>query len=146
MKRLFPHLALGWVFLSSLSAQDPGPSQDFTRMANQWMVSADAGKRKAAYRSWMQLAPETQPAYRKALEAAAKYHSKQLDALARGRTAATNPYAAHQELAKQLDEDRLRVMTLIKTDWKKDPGKIKTLRSDMAVSYTHLTLPTNREV
>jgi uncharacterized protein YkwD len=95
------------------------------------MVSSDAAKRKAAYRSWMQLGSEAQPDYRAALELAAKYHSKQLDELFRGRSSAGNPYAAHEEEAKQLDEERPRVMELIKTDWKKDGAKIKMLRDEM---------------
>ncbi|MCX6876746.1 MAG: CAP domain-containing protein [Verrucomicrobia bacterium] len=131
MNRFLLQIAFGLVLASSLSAQDEGASADFKQRANQWMVSGDAAKRKAAYRSWMQLGAEAQPDYHKALDAAAKHHSKQLDELVRGRTVAANPYAAHLALAKQLDEERVRVMALIKTDWKKDAAKIKMLREEM---------------
>ena len=115
---------------TSATGQGEGASVEFKRRANQWMTSADPAKRQAAYRSWMQLGTGGMTDYRQALEEAAKYHSKRLDELSRGRSTA-NPYAAHHELARQLDEERARVMPLIKTDWKKDGAKIAMLREEM---------------
>jgi uncharacterized protein YkwD len=132
MKRLLLQLLLGLMVVSGGLGQDEGASAEFKRRANLWMVSSDAAKRKAAYRSWLQLGPEALPDYQAALELAAKYHSKQLDELSRGRSSAGNPYAAHHDVAKQLDEERPRVMELIKTDWKKDGAKIKMLREEIA--------------
>lgn len=130
MKTILMQLAAGMVMVAAATAQDEGASAEFKRRANQWMVSTDAAKRKAAYRSWLQLGKEALPEYRKALETAEKFHSKQLDELSRGRST-VNPYAAHHDLSKQLDEERERVMGLIKTDWKKDGAKIAMLREEM---------------
>lgn len=132
MKRFVLQLVLGLMVVSWVPGQEEGASAEFKRRANLWMVSSEAAKRKAAYRSWLQLGKESLPEYRAALELAAKFHSKQLDELSRGRSPAANPYAAHHDEAKQLDEERTRVMELIKTDWKKDGGKIKMLRDEMA--------------
>ena len=131
MNRCALQLTLGLLIVSPLLAQDSGPSTEFKQRASQWMVSTAGAKRKAAYRSWLQLGPEALPAYRQALANAASYHSTHLEQLARGHGATPNPYAAHQEQAKQLDEERVRVMALLKTDWKKDPAKIAMLRDAM---------------
>jgi uncharacterized protein YkwD len=118
---------------SVLPAQDGGgaPNPDFLRLSDNWMASSDASKRKAAYRTWMQLGPESLPFYEKALRTAEKHHSKQLDELLRGRTSISNPYNAHFEAARQLDDERVRVMELIRTDYNKDASKVKMLRSEM---------------
>lgn len=126
-----------WIFALVLPVfaqeEDVGaPSAEFVTRANQWMISSDAGKRKAAYLSWLQLGPEALPEYRRSLELAMKHHSKQLDEVARGRSSVKNPYAEHHELATQLDDERERVMGLIKTDWNKDGDKVRMLRQEMA--------------
>lgn len=130
MKRILTQLVVGVVMVAFAAGQEDGASAEFKRRANQWMVSPDAAKRKAAYRSWLQLGKEALPEYRQALEAAEKFHSKQLDELSRGRST-VNPYAAHHDLVRQLDEERERVMGLIKTDWKKDGSKVAMLREEM---------------
>lgn len=130
MKRLLAQLVIGVMVTTFATGQEEGASVEFKRRANQWMTSADPAKRQAAYRSWLQLGKGGMADYQQALEAAAKYHSKRLDELSRGRSSA-NPYQAHQELAKQLDDERARVMPLIKTDWKKDSAKIAMLREEM---------------
>jgi uncharacterized protein YkwD len=131
MKCIVTQLVIGVAVAMIAAGQDGGPSPEFKRRANQWMVSQEPAKRMAAYRSWMQLGKEAMPEYRKALEDAATYHSKKLDELARGRTAAANPYAAHEQAARQLADERQRVMALIKTDYKKDPDKVAMLRDEM---------------
>jgi uncharacterized protein YkwD len=136
MARTIPTLILFSALMIPAFCQEPeveggAPSADFVRRANQWMMSTDVAKRKAAYLSWLQLGPEALPAYQKALETAKKHHSKQIDEIARGRSTIVNPYAAHHEVARQLDDERERVMELIKTDWKKDGDKIRMLREEM---------------
>jgi uncharacterized protein YkwD len=115
----------------AFAAEDGAPGQDFLRLANQWMTSPEASKRQAAYRSWMQLGPESQPYYKSSLQAAEKHHSRRLDELARSRGSISNPYAAHHDLARELDGERERVMKLILTDFEKDPSKIKMLRGEV---------------
>jgi len=133
-----PHALLSFLlafamtgFLSAQEAVDGPPGADFLRRADQWMASPEASKRQAAYRSWMQLGPESLPFYEKSLREAEKHHSKRLDELARGRSSLANPYSAHGEAARQLDEERIRVMALIRTDFKKDPAKVKMLRGEV---------------
>ncbi len=116
------------------------PSADFQRRALQWMVSPDAAKRRAGYRSWMQLEAEAMPYYRKALEAAREQHSKRLDNLC---TERGNPYKVFEESEARLANERPRVMELIKTDWKKDSAKVKMLRQEMT-ALEKLWTQTNR--
>lgn len=127
MKHIAAQLVIGVAIAAFAAGQDQGPSPEFKRRANQWMVSQEAPKRQAAYRSWLQLGKEAMPEYRLALAAAESYHSKKLDELTRS----SNPYTAHQQAAGQLEEERQRVMALIKTDFKKDAGKVAMLRGEM---------------
>lgn len=130
MKRRVLQLLVGLMMACWAQGQEDGATPEFKRRANQWMTAPDPAKRKAAYRSWLMLSEEAMPDYRTALEAAAKFHAKQLTDLLGGRSL-PNPYAAHQTEAGPLDKDRQRVMPLIKTDWKKDPAKIKVLRDEL---------------
>lgn len=111
--------------------QSTAPPADFVERANQWMVSQDAAKRQAAYRSWLQLGPGAMEAYEKSLRAALKFHDQQIDKLARGE-GGSNPYEAHDVAVTELDSERERVMVLIRTDFKKDPKKVAMLREEMA--------------
>jgi uncharacterized protein YkwD len=122
-------LALGAAFPAH--AQDGTPSAEFLHRATQWMQSSEPSRQKAACRSFLQLGSEAMPAYEKALDAALRHHSKALDDLGRGRGNAANPYAAHAEQAKQLEEERSRVLGLIRTDWNKSGEKIRMLREEM---------------
>ena len=49
MKRLFAQLVFGVVIATLAAGQDGGASAEFKRRANQWMVSPETAKRKAAY-------------------------------------------------------------------------------------------------
>ena len=133
MNRFLALLLFALPFHSPVSGQveEGAVPQNFMKLANGWMISPEADKRKAAYLSWKQLGAEAMPEYQKALEAARKYHSKTLQELLEGRSRVANPYAAHQELAEELDGERKRVMGLIKTDWKKDENKVQMLRKEM---------------
>lgn len=133
MNRFLALLVLVFPLHSPVSGQveEGAAPQDFMKLANRWMVSPEADKRKAAYLSWKQLGAEAMPEYQKALEAARKYHSKALEEVLGGRSRVANPYAAHQELAEELDGERKRVMGLIMTDWEKDENKVQMLRKEM---------------
>jgi len=105
------------------------PSPQFLRRGLQWLESTDAARRRAAYRSFMQLDAGAMPYYKKALDAAAKAHNKRLESLVAQRS--TNPYLDHDEAARQLDDERARILPLIRTDYHKAPAKIKMLRTEM---------------
>ena len=107
------------------------PPADFVQRAGQWMISVDASKRQAAYRSWLQLGPGAMEAYENALRSSLKHHDQQIDKLARGE-GGSNPYEAHELVFGELESERKRVMELIRTDWKKDGKKIAMLREEMA--------------
>lgn len=133
MNRFFALIVFLFPLHSPASAQEEegAAPQDFKKLANQWMISPEADKRKAAYLSWMQLGAEAMPDYQNALEAALKHHSKALEEVIGGRSRGANPYAAHHELAAELDGERARVMGLIMTDWEKNENKVKMLREEM---------------
>lgn len=136
MHRFLAPIALLLSSLSPLSAQEAQDAEsavprDFASRANSWMLSSEAVKRKAAYLSWKQLGAAAMPEYRKALEAALSHHSKTLEDAVGGRSRVANPYAAHHEIATELDGERQRVMGLIKTDWKKDESKVRELREEI---------------
>jgi uncharacterized protein YkwD len=134
LKTIFVLTACAVVFFTpGVRGQDEGlppsaPSPQFKQRALQFMISTDAAKRQAAYRSWLQLDASAMPSYREALDAAATHHSRRLDELCRDRA---NPYKAFNEAAEKLATERPRVMELIKTDWKKDSAKVKMLRQEM---------------
>ncbi len=132
MNRWLPLIGIFFPLLSPVSGQVAEVTPpDFVKLANQWIISPEADKRKAAYLSWKQLGAEAMPEYQKALEAARKYHSKALEEVVGGRSRVANPYAEHHELAEELDSERERVMGLIMTDWEKDENKVKMLREEM---------------
>lgn len=110
--------------------QATAPPADFVKRAGQWMISPDPAKRKAAYRSWLQLGEGAMDAYEKALRISLKYHDKKIDKLARGE-GFKNPYEPHDTAYRELEYERERVMKLIRTDWKKDGRKIAMLRKEM---------------
>lgn len=105
--------------------------QDFTKVANRWMLSADTDKRNAAYLSWKQMGADAMPQYQRTLEFALQQHNKALEEAVRGRSSVINPYTSHHELAGKLDTERKRVMGLIMTDWEKDGKKVQMLREEM---------------
>ncbi|MBK1828676.1 CAP domain-containing protein [Haloferula rosea] len=129
MKTLSVVLALGLALPAS--AQQAGAAADFTRKAGQWMMSTEASKRQAAYRTWMQMGPDAMDDYEKSLGVARKAHSAAIDKLCATSGRSTNPYLEHLTVAEELDAERDRVMPLIRTDWKKEPKKIAMLREEM---------------
>ncbi len=114
---------------SQAPAKSAAPSPQFLRRAVQWLESTDAKRRRAACRSFMQLGSGAMPYYRKALEKAAATHNKHLETLVGDSDA--NPYAAHDAAARQLADERERILPLIRTDYHKAPDKIRMLREEM---------------
>lgn len=127
-------LALVLLIPLSLRADDGNgdapPSAQVTRTALQWMQSPDRARRQAAYRSAHLLGKEALPAFTAALRKARQFHNKRLDALLDDRSANGNPYLKLEPLAEKLTPERERVYALIKTDYKKDPAKIRMLRDE----------------
>jgi len=109
--------------------QDGPPSAEFQRRASQWLESTESSRRQAAYRSYLQLGAGAMNHYRAALEKAVRTHNKRLDRFAGDLSA--NPYAAHADITSRLDEERERIIPLIRTDWHKDGAKIRMLREEM---------------
>lgn len=110
-------------------AQSDRPSPEFRRRAAQWLESTESSRRQAAIRSYLQLGPEAMPDYHKALQQAARGHDERLARLASD--IANNPYATHHEAARELDAERERVLALVRTDYHKDPDKVRMLREEM---------------
>ena len=73
------------------------------------------------------MGPDAMPEFEKSLEASRKYHDKAIDKLCSD----ANPYLEHEDLARELDTERERIIPLIRTDWKKKGSKIEMLRDDM---------------
>lgn len=124
MKPLLLLLAL----LTMLRAQDAAePNMQHIRTAATWLSSAEPSKRKAAISTFRTMPASAMPQYRVALEAARKVHEKRIDEIGSGNNALT----AHEELARQLAEERKRVMPIIHTDYNKDNRKVQMLRNEM---------------
>jgi len=109
--------------------QDGPPSEEFQRRASQWLESTESSRRQAAYRSYLQLGEGAMDHYRAALEKAARAHNNRIESFAGDLSA--NPYAAHADVAPKLDEERERIIPLIRTDWHKEGSKIRMLREEM---------------
>jgi uncharacterized protein YkwD len=92
------------------------------------MQSSDPERRQAAYRSVHLLGEEALPGFQQALKAARKFHERRLGDLL---SAEDNSYRALGSVLEELDSERPRVYALIKTDYKKDPEKIRMLRDEM---------------
>jgi uncharacterized protein YkwD len=124
MKPLMLLLAL----VTVLCAQDAAEANmQHIRMAATWLGSVEPPKRKAAVSTFRTMPASALPQYRVALEAARKVHEKRIDEIGSGNNALT----AHDELARQLTEERKRVMPLIHTDYRKDNRKVQMLRNEM---------------
>jgi uncharacterized protein YkwD len=110
--------------------QANAPSVQVIRTALEWMQSTDPARRQAAYRSAHLLGKEALPAFSSALRKARKFHADRLTRLLNDRTTKGNPYLKLEPLAEELAPERERVYALIKTDYHKDPSKIRMLRNE----------------
>jgi len=116
------------VILSGHPTQAVELSAGFKDNALAAMKSSSPNKRKAAYRTFQHLGPETLIAYRTILQKAQTHHQA---AMRRIMGARANPYIEHARALDDLSTERERVMKLIHTDWKKDPGKIRMLKKEV---------------
>ena len=110
--------------------QENAPSIQVIRTALEWMQSTDPARRRAAYRSAHLLGKEAVPAFSAALRKARKFHADRLARLLNDRTTKGNPYLKLEPIAEELIPERERVYALIKTDYQKDPAKIRMLRNE----------------
>ena len=113
---------------SLLHAQEqPALNMQHVRTAATWLSGTDPAKRKAAISTFRTMPAEAVPHYKTALTAALKSNELRLKEADKGK----NPLSEHDEIARQLADERKRVMALIQTDYEKDNGKIQMLRNEM---------------
>jgi len=116
-----------------LSAQEktkePAIPANAIKTALQWMLNSDPEKRAAAYRTFQLFGDEGGEIYRQTLEKARELHGKKLSEILENER--VNPFSELPELASKLETERTRIYTLIKTDYKKEPRKIKMLREEV---------------
>lgn len=118
------------LFLSTVlaCAQDtPAVNMQHVRTAATWLSSAEPGKRKAAISTFRTMPAEAMPHYKTALEAALKVNHDRIKQADKS----DSPLAAHDDVARQLDGERKRVMELIRTDYHKENSKVQMLRDEM---------------
>lgn len=97
------------------------------RTAAAWLSGTEPAKRKAAISTFRTMPADAMPHYKTALEAAYKANEQRIKDADKG----INPLTEHDDIARQLTDDRTRVMALILTDYNKDNGKIQMLRNEM---------------
>ncbi|MFK7911491.1 MAG: CAP domain-containing protein [Akkermansiaceae bacterium] len=119
-------------FLSSMAAaQDDAPaslSAAFKERALASIKHSDPKKRKSAYRAFQFLGVKSLRDYSAILGKAQLHHQASIRNTMRVRG---NPYIQLTMESDILASERNRVMKLIHTDWKKDPGKIRMLNNEM---------------
>lgn len=120
--------AAAFLLFAGVSAEGAELSKVFKERALAAMKSSNLAKRKAAYRTFQNLGRETFPAYREILQKAQTHHQA---AMRRAMGVRANPYTEHARGLDALNTERERVMKLIHTDWKKDPGKIRMLEKEV---------------
>ncbi len=115
---------------ANLPAQDdPAIPPMAVRKALQWMQDQDPEKRQAAYRTFQLYGESAKNVYTATLEKARTSHEKRLTQLLNDENA--NPYHRTDLLTEELKTERARIYPLIKTDYKKDPSKIKMLQREV---------------
>ncbi|NNM27925.1 MAG: hypothetical protein HKO57_00260 [Akkermansiaceae bacterium] len=130
MRSLVPWFLLMLPALAPAQEEEPAPPpKHVLQTALEWMQSPDPARRQAAYRSVHLFGKEGLPLFEKALAAALRHHDRRLNDLLDD---PENPYRRLGNLAEELKSERARVLTLVRTDWKKDPGEIRMLRDEVA--------------
>ena len=131
-RRILLFLAL--LFPVTLSAEEPEapapPSRQVLLKALQWMQSSDPERRQAAYRSVHVFDKEAMPSFRKALQAALRYHERRLADVLSSRNRGGNPYSELVTVVDDLRKERERVYPLMMQDFKKDKQEIDKLRTE----------------
>ena len=131
MKSLIPLILSSLVALAPAQEGEPAIPMSAVKTALQWMQHSDPAKRAAAYRTFQLYGDSGQDIYRKTLNAARDQHEDRLeDLMAEERK---NPFMELKELADTLQSERERIYKLIRTDYKKDPGKIAMFRCPSTV-------------
>ena len=96
------------------------------------MQSSDPERRQAAYRSVQLFGEEALPSFRKALQAALRYHERRLADVLSSRNRGGNPYSELVSVVEDLRKERERVYPLMMRDWKKNKQEIDKLRTEWA--------------
>ena len=122
-------IVLSGFFLAALlcSAQESAVNMQHISTASEWMKNPNLAKRKAAYLTFHVMDVSAQKYYKSALDAAQKFHQGSISRL----DGSKNSLNEHAELAKRLNEERGRMLQLIRTDYHKDEKKVKMLRDEM---------------
>lgn len=117
-------------FPCTFSQDDDTPelSRSFKNRALAAMKHSDPKKRKSAYRTFQHLGKGVIKDYAALLRESQRYHQASMRNTMRVRA---NPYIELGLGTDALASERERVMVLIHTDWKKDPGKIRMLENEM---------------
>lgn len=129
MKSLIPFLLSPLIALAPAQEPEPAIPMSAVKTALQWMQHSDPAKRAAAYRTFQLYGDSGQDIYRKTLNAARDKHEDRLEELMAEER--KNPFMELKELADNLQGERERIYKLIRTDYKKDPGKIAMLRNEV---------------
>lgn len=121
-------LLIQFALVPLLSAQDrPAVNQEHVRTAAAWLISPEPSKRKAAILTFRTMPAEAMPQYKSALDFARNAHLDRIKKIDKG----DNPLSEQDAIARQLDDERKRVMPLILTDYKKNHAKVQMLRTEM---------------
>jgi len=122
--------ALGCLIaLSHAQEAEPAIPHSAIKTALQWMQNADPAKRAAAYRTFQLYGDSGQDLYRKTLNAAHSLHEDRIEQLMADER--KNPFLELDQLAEKLKTERERIYKLIKTDYQKDPAKVRMLLDEV---------------
>lgn len=112
---------------SLMAAEEPAVNMQHVRTASLWLSSPEPAKRKAAISTFRMMPSAAMKHYKTALDTAKKIHTDRIEQLDK----ANNKLSDHDDVARQLVEERARVMVLLKTDYHKDSRKVQMLREEM---------------
>jgi uncharacterized protein YkwD len=121
-------LLISLACVALVAAQEtPALNMQHVRTAATWLSSVESKKRKAAISTFRTMPAEAMPYYKTALEAARKAHGERIKALQKS----AGSLSVHDDVARQLTEERKRVMELVRTDFHKEGDKVRMLREEM---------------
>jgi uncharacterized protein YkwD len=129
--RFLPLLLIPALLQAETTEKPAPPPKSVLQTALSWMQSPDPERRQAAYRSVHLIGEEALPGFKQALQAALKFHERRLGDMLSGNSGDPNPYRELGTILEELNTERTGVYPLIKTDYKKDPAKIRMLREEV---------------
>ncbi len=129
MKSLFAVVLGSLVNFSHAQETEPPIPNSAIKTALQWMQNADPAKRAAAYRTFQLYGDSGQDLYRKTLNAVRDLHEDRIEQLMADER--KNPFLELDQIAGSLEAERERIYPLIKTDYQKDPAKIRMLLDEV---------------